>query len=106
MLREPSQCGARIGLRQAGMPETADRGTDGIERRRAPLDQTLDQDLVQMPQDQPFRAARGTHERVEELRTKALGTQTGCRTRARPHDEIPRTQRRLITLRPTPYIRV
>jgi hypothetical protein len=81
-----------IPLGEAGVAEASDRGSERIERGGPWLDHALDHRIVQMAEDQPLRAARGSDERAKEVGMEAFRAKPRGGRSARADDQIPGSQ--------------
>ena len=77
-----------LGLREASVSETSDRGAKGVDRRRSGQDHAIDQHRIEVSEHHPLGTARGADERAEEIRMESLGTQSFPGSRSGTDDEM------------------
>jgi hypothetical protein len=87
-VREAGERVMWIILREAGMPEAPDRRPERVEGAMPRENQAIDQEVVEVAKDEPFRPAGCADERAEEIRMESFSTQSVGGSRARSDDEV------------------
>jgi len=72
--RKPCKRGVGIVLCETSVSEAPDRGAQRIDGAGSTSNQSVDQNVIEMPQDEPLRTTRRTDERIEKFRMESFGS--------------------------------